>query len=147
MKLEYSMYFKNDLVLPAVLLIALVAFLIVNVCGLVGNIKKSEPLTYSIFAIVCAILVIIPNAIMLSRGVLLISEKESDAISIEGEVTGIEFAHNSPRYYINGEARHGVWIYVDGEKYYMANTEELSVGERVELRYLERSRLVLESAT
>ncbi len=144
MKIDYSLYRKNNLVIPAIGIISLMLFTAVNVCLLFKNLHTPKSIHYYIFSIIVAIIAMIAVSVLLPRGLKLITENESDAVVTEGEITNIEWALDSPKYYIGGKHCRAVLICIGDEKYYMVDTHELSVGDKVQLTYLKNSRFVIE---
>ncbi len=144
MKIDYNLYHKNNLVIPAIMLILVVVYLVYNIYLLFKNLHTSKSHHYYVFALVVGVLFLIPIFASLPRGLNLITEKASDTVITEGTVTNIERIQNSPRYYIDGEPCRAVWICIEDKKYYMVDTHDLSVGDKVQLTYLKNSRFVIE---
>ncbi len=143
MKINYDYYYKNNFIIPLLLLIALVIYMGLDIFMLL---KKSDikSRSYYIFSILVSVLVIVVLTTHLYHGFHLIVEKESDADVISGEITDIQLIYNSPRYYLNGEACHAVWLCIGDQRYYILDTDDISIGDKVQLTYLPRSRFVIE---
>lgn len=143
MKINYDYYYKNNFIIPLLLSIFLVIFMGLNIFMLL---KKSDikSRSYYIFTILVSVLVIVMLTAQLYRGFNLIVEKESDADVISGEITDIQLVYNSPRYSLNSEACHAVWLFIGDQRYYILDTDEISIGDKVQLTYLPRSRFVIE---
>ena len=143
MKIDYNIYYKNNLMIPIVLLLALIIFMIVDIRMLLKNIATKSRYYY-IFSIFVSVIIILCVSIPLHRGICLITEKEQDALIIEGEITDIEWIYNSPRYYLNGKACRAVWVCIGVQKYYIVDTNDISIGDEVQLTYRPRSRFIME---
>ncbi len=142
MKIDYSLYFNNNFVFPVITAVCLTIFAALNIYQIFKNIH-TKTFGFNIIFLVVIIAVIFFTTYPLRQGIFLISEKENDAVVTCGEVTDIEFASFSPRYYLNG-ARKAVWICIGDEKYYCVDNNDITIGDTVSLTYLPKSRCVIE---
>ncbi|MCR3906240.1 MAG: hypothetical protein NUK62_04335 [Tenericutes bacterium] len=76
--------------------------------------------------------------------VYLLVEKESNVISKSGEITLIEDAYNSPRYYYEGNNNiRAKIVTIEDEKFYIYYLGDFAIGDKVNIEYLSKSTFVL----
>lgn len=87
------------------------------------------------------------GGIFLQRGVFLPFEKESDADMVVGIVTEIEPERHSPRYFLEGHegTLRASFVTIDDVTYYFITADGLHPGDRIRIRFLPRSKIVLSS--
>lgn len=73
----------------------------------------------------------------------MLKDDEYSAIIIDGEVEKIEKVVFSPRYMYKESVVFAKIITINGEKYYCITVGDLSIGDYVEVSYLENSRLII----
>ena len=142
MKIDYKIYRKYNLYIPCAGVVFCLAFMVIDVHSLIvaANIHSA----FYIFSIAVMLFVIIGVLFSLRHGIHLVSEKEQAACDICGKVKDVTMVQGSPRYYFGCTARRAVWLHIGEQRYYMVDTGEIAIGDFVRLRYLPRSRFVLE---
>ena len=78
-------------------------------------------------------------------GIFLLFEKEEHSIEMTGEIEGIiDPRHVYGKYIVDEKHVYGEFIFVDGQKYYLMTSGDLTEGDTVSMRVLPRSKFVLE---
>lgn len=151
MKFDYDLYLSGCLIFPIFVTVIAVPGLIScvkKVLGIVIEQRESRGnldgfLIGIIISCVCCALSIGP---LLSGGLCLLVERESDAIEIQGEITQIR---EMPRIIFPAltndydSEKVGVRIVVDDEEYILPTRGTLQVGDYATVRYLPQSGYVL----
>ena len=149
---DYSVYYRQNCVVPIFICLFFFGMLILSIVSLVKDLRShTKERINSIFSAVIvvgiALYLFIASAIPLARGgIYLLFEKESDSVQVSGQVEEtIEIACDGGGRYGSTENNHG-WgeaIIVNGEKYYMTSYYDIKEGDYVVLEVLPRSRLVM----
>lgn len=152
MSFDYGVYFRQNCIVPLLLLLFFAVLLIrvgyrlvlrlsKNFC--LGALKENS-LTLVLLAVL--ILFITISAVPLLRGgIYLLFEKESDAVEMSGviertvEIDGI----TGGKYGTENNNGRGEALIVNGAKYYLTTYGDLKVGDSVVMSVLPRSRFVL----
>ncbi len=149
---DYSVYYRQNCVVPIFICLFFLGMLILSIVSLVKDLRShTKERINSIFSAVIvvgiALYLFIESAIPLARGgIYLLFEKESDSVQVSGQVEEtIEIAFYGGGKYGSTENNHG-WgeaIIVNGKKYYMTSYYDIKEGDYVVLDVLPRSRLVM----
>ena len=151
MKYDYSVYYRQNCVVPLILALFSLAFLSYVLIVFWRSGKKESTDYAKVFLFLCIGCFLLGiNVVSLSRGgIFLLFEKETDQIQIEGIVeetieidslTGAEYRDDNPfRNHGHGEA-----LVIKGEKYYLTSYGDTKVGDYVRLSILPKSHFVLE---
>lgn len=144
MKFDYRLYYRNLFFVPCMVCIALLVFLVVIDEGLSRHIHESSHLAYYVFSSIITSVMFVVVLVSSRQGFYLIKEKESDAVEVTGIVTDTRVVVGSFRYYLDGKVYRADWLVVDEKKYYIISAHDIRLGELVRLKYLPRSRIVLQ---
>ncbi|GEM_PF-4164683 len=145
MEFLYNEYFTNLFVIPFVMCVISISLML----GLIiHNVLAKRPLTikfkiHLIISLFVIILLLIVSVSSLKHGVKLLKDDKNSVIMIEGEIEKIEKVVFSPRYMYNDRVVFAKIITINGEKYYCMTVGDLSIGDYVEVSYLENSRLII----
>ncbi len=104
--------------------------------------SRNTTAAISVFVIVFGIVCLLPGLLNLRYGYALPFEKEADLVETAGTVEEIVKLSQAPDF--NGREEDGFLreVVIDGERYYFMFTEEIAVGDRLELSYFPKSRFV-----
>ena len=153
MTYDYNVYYRQDCIVPLLLVIFVGVIMTKNVVSLLKKctnmntwmvIKQNTPQT--IFIVVFAFLIVVNSIHLLRGGIYLLFEKPSQAVQIVGTVEDtIEIdALTASKYDVDQNHGRGEALVIDGEKYYLTTYGDLKVGDNVVLTVLPRSRFVLQ---
>ena len=148
MTFDYSVYYRQNCIVPLLLSIFSFALFAITLFGVLKQ-KNTRSLKKNLLSIsllcVFAFLVTI-NLIPLFRGgIFLLVEKEKDQIQIFGtieETIELDFLTGS-KYDVENNQGNGEAIVVDGEIYYLVSYGDFDIGSDVKLSVLPRSGFVL----
>ncbi len=145
MEFSYEYYKSTTFTWPLIGCIAfgLIGILVfINLCinvKCISNIKKIMNillLFVIVFGLIC-------NLFHFSYGYKIPLDKKDDAIIAEGEISSIKKAFGSPYYKMENINTNGFLINVSGEIYYIMYIGDIEIGDKVELKYLPKSKIVL----
>lgn len=145
MEFLYNEYFTNLFVIPFVMCVISISLML----GLIiHTLLAKRPLTVKfkidlVISLFVIILLLIVSVSSLKYGVKMSKDDEYSAIIIDGEVEKIEKVVFSPRYMYKESVVFAKIITINGEKYYCMTVGDLSIGDYVEVSYLENSRLII----
>lgn len=96
--------------------------------------------------LVCVFFIFINTSILLNGGIYLITERETDAVYTQGVIQSIEQLpqYSAPKYQTNYGTSFGVKVNINGNNYNIITTEEFEIGTNVTIKYLPKSKFVLE---
>ncbi len=153
MKYDYGVYFRQNCIIPLLILLFL-AFIFarcsynliarITLSSFMESLKKNAKT--GILLLVCFLLICINAIILLRGGIYLLFEKEADAVEISGviehtvEIDGI----TGGKYGVKNNYGRGEALIIDGKKYYLTTYGDLKVGDRVVMLVLPKSKFVLE---
>ncbi len=144
MKFEYKEHILALLVFPVVI-IALLILIIIMSKGAVFNFADM----YFIGIFIVCLCYISFGMLAFSRlkyGIFLLLEKESDVKTMTGKVENVYNSHFTCAYYIyKGHKTHTKVVVVNGIKMYFMSIFNLRVGDIIEVKYLPKSKIVLEA--
>ena len=147
MKYSYNLYLKNAFFIPLIVVILLIAFIILDCVLLMKDIKSNQTksIGYYVFSLAVSVLIlcIFGNA-LIRIGFPLLSDKKAETQVVSGEVTNITYSFYSARYYLNGQIYRGVWVEIEGQKYYLIDMGNIQIGNDVRIQYLPNSHFVME---
>lgn len=137
--------------LPAVVVLFSLGLFVVNGMILVNSLKKhrQEHRISVIGRVAVALLCFCAMGFMsltrLSRGCVLLLEKEEDAVTLTGTIQGMERDRFSPRFSAgpNGTVSYASLITIDDKQYYCLTSDRISKDDRVSIRYLPRSKIIV----
>ena len=149
---DYDLYLRGCLIFPIFVAAIAVPGLVscVKNMWIIVLVRKEKPgdhlqlLAGIIVSCICCVLSIGP---LLSGGLYLLVEKESDAIEIQGEITQIKEMPRMVLPALNnnyGFDKVGVSIVVDGQKCALPTSGILQVGDYATVRYLPQSGYVMD---
>ena len=147
MEYDYSVYYRQNCILPILFSSFCLILLTVFVVSVCKKLSAHEPLDIlqSVLILVTFLLLTTLNLTPLFRGGFwLLFEKENDAVTITGtveETDEIRFA--GAKYGVENNNGFGETLVVDGVKYYLMTYGDTEVGDTVTLKVLPRSRIVL----
>ena len=99
-----------------------------------------------IVMILCVFLLFVNISPLTSGGIHLINEKETDAVYTKGIIQSIEQLnqYSSPKYQTDYGTTFGARVNIDGDIYNIITVEEFAVGDNVKIKYLPKSKFILE---
>ena len=155
MEYSYDVYYINCFETPfCTTLFFGVLFILVNILfvrSIIGNKATSDLLfRYIIVTLILVVCLSVSIGQLAHGGWHLVSEKESDAVQISGEIQSIHeldkfsfpYIGSDDRYYKNS-GPNGVMVTVNGVKCTTIEKGDFEVGDRVTITYLPRSGYVL----
>lgn len=146
MTLSYKNYFLFTLMWPAIYLVFAIILLSLLYLSFTNKIKifniKYKTLVY-IFLILSSFGLFYDSIPTIKYGIYLLTENESDTISTSGEITRIDDAYNSPRYYYEGISTRAKIITINDEQFYIYYIDGFQVGDNVTIEHLSKSTFVL----
>lgn len=146
MTLSYKNYFLFSLIWPAIYLVIAIILLSLIYLSFTNKIKtfnvKYKILVY-IFLILSSFGLFYDSIPTIKHGIYLLMENESNTISTSGEITRIDDAYNSPRYYYEGLSTRAKILTIGDEQFYIYNIDGFKVGDIVTIEYLPKSTFVL----
>ena len=151
MVFDYSVYYKNNFILPLVISLITVFFVIASVRTITVSIKREDSLkakglfVHSIFLLAMILLLVVHLIPLLRGGIFLFSEKEADKIVISGIIEKIEEINycSGVHYNTDEKKRSGEALIINGNKYYIVTHGQFNVGDRVLMEVLPQSKFVL----
>ena len=86
---------------------------------------------------------------LISGGMYLFSEKETDAIYTEGKIESIEQLnqYSSPKYQTDYGTTYGIKVNISGNIYNIITIGKFEIGDSVKIKYLPKSKFILEMYT
>ncbi len=150
----YNDYYRINFVDPIIVAIGSTIALLIAIVSLLQDVKRGQLtarniLSYFMVFAICVYFITI-NAQTLARGgIYLCSERESDAVVVQGIIEKIEECDNSYNQKYgrsatnDGTTSFGVKIIIEENCYYAITSGSLQPGDDVILTYLPRSRFVL----
>jgi len=148
MVFEYSMYYRQNCIVPIILAAISVVLLVINIASII---KMERPLilkkcVFQIVAVCLYVYLIIINLTPLLRGgVHLLYEKEENKTQISGmvEETGEVDFITGAKYGVEQNRGSGESITIQGIKYYLVTYGDLKIGDSVTAEVLPKSKFVL----
>ena len=148
MVFDYDYIFRSICQTPLlIILCSSVVFVKVLIELIKTKFQRSHPhFAFNIVACLIFVLVILEIGGNMKHGIFLLKEGPSDAIECSGYIDSIYPTHLNDKFYLEelGRRVYGSYVVVDGKKLYFACSEELKVGDYVEVRYLPKSTVVLQ---
>ncbi len=146
MEFDYNEYFKilflGSVCIMAFSIIAIVVGTILFIKG--NNFIKFDKRALGYFSSIIVLIFLFSLGFSPFRhGMHLIGEKETDKIVCVGEVNSFKKVYGNNKYVYNGENTFAYYIFIDEQKYYIMNTGDIEIGDKVEFEYLPKSRIVL----
>ena len=147
-KYNYSVYLRQNCIIPLLLLIFSSTFLALTIQSLwkEQDTRQPEELKSIILCGCIAVFLIVVNVVPLARGgIHLLYEKESDQIKETGVIEEkIEIpSFGGAKYETENNNCFGEAIVFNGKKYYLTTYYDLQLGDYVDVSVLPRSRFVL----
>lgn len=151
MKFDYDYYKKTIFEFPIILVIVFSVALVVTTYSFVSkrNVVVNKILSISTYIMLCAFILfgLIDSIGKLKYGIYLNKETPDNALVVIGEIDKIEvlktpITHGykiAPYGKVNAQI-----ITISGKEYYFMYTENLKIGDNVEITYLPKSTIVLE---
>lgn len=159
----YDDYVRSNLTAPLFAVVFCLIMIIANIKTLFQIIKSifeaikskekyavGDVIEKHIIAIIvmifCVFLLSVNIAPLTSGGIHLISEKETDAVYTQGIIQSIEQLnqYSSPKYQTDYGTTFGAKVNIDGDIYNIITVEEFTVGDNVKIKYLPKSKFILE---
>lgn len=149
---EYSLYYDACFVMPLLILIAAVCAIIYATGILIKHTSKKEfrleiLLKVIVFYLVGSFFVCLNGGRLLNGGIMLISEKESSAVTIEGTITAVEdlgkFSFPELKTEYGYSRSNGVLITVGGKRCKASTLGQFEIGDSVSVFYLPKSGYIL----
>ena len=146
MKFEYNEYYRMLVIASICIMTFSLIGILINIILLIKNngYKKFDKriIKYLVSISVLTFLFSL-GAAPFKHGRHLITEKETDKINVIGEVDCIKKTYGINKYSyndVNSFARH---ISIDGEVYYIMYIGDIKIGDKVEVEYLPKSKVIL----
>lgn len=147
MEFSFEEYAKKGLLLPLAQIGIAVAVFVLNIISLVycHFENGSASIVMVLFALGFMFLVMCKQTLSgLKHTWYLITEREWDAVVMQGEVQDVVSLKYSPNYCMPGETTaKAALLTIDGEELYLMSADGLAVGKALIIRYLPKSRVVL----
>ena len=146
MTFAYAVYRRAGLIVPCEAILFAGALGVACLVYFFRRTKRTLPAFFASAAPALALLAFFTavNLPTLRYSVHLLGETEADAMIASGVLEDIAPVENSPKYHTEAErVARAVLLTVDGEIYYCMTDRGLHAGDRVRLRYLPQSRMVL----
>ena len=146
MKFEYNVYFKVLVIASVFIMTFSIIGILINIILLIKNngfIKFDKRIMNYFISIIIFVFLFSIGFGPFKHGIHLITEKETDKISVIGEVDCIKKTYGINKYSyndVNSFARH---ISIDGEVYYIMYIGDIKIGDKVEVEYLPKSKVIL----
>ena len=153
MQFNYETYRVDNCLIPLFFLIFTIVIFIVFIIGYVRYFgsgvshRSFLEIAKMFLGLVVILFLMMYEIIPLSRGgIYLLSEKENDAIEITGEIESTFELHfiGHMKYDVKQNQGMGEGIVIDGTKYYLMTYGDYKEGDRVTIKVLPKSKLVLE---
>ena len=151
MQCNYETYFRQNCVIPTLLILFCIILIVIFIFKAVSNIHYKSIKTYEIlklaFFLLIFVFLISVNIPPLARGgIHLFFEKEKDAIAIEGQIEDtFELSwFGGSKYGVEQNHGNGEGIIINGTKYYLMTYGDLKKGNSVSIKILPKSKLILE---
>lgn len=153
MKFEYSVYFRQNFIVPLCLLVFCFIFFIPSIIRFVidlihkaadhsiGNLIK-----HVAFLLILSFLVTLNLIPLMRGGFFLLFEREKDAIEIEGTIEELDELSwfGGSKYDFEQNHGNGETIVINGVKYYLMTYGTFQLGDCVIIKVLPKSKLILE---
>ena len=147
MKFEYNVYFKVLVIASVFIMTFSIIGILINIILLIKNngfIKFDKRIMNYFISIIIFVFLFSIGFGPFKHGIHLITEKETDKISVIGEVDCIKKTYGINKYSYNNDvnsfAHH---ISIDGEVYYIMYIGDIKIGDKVEVEYLPKSKVIL----
>ena len=146
MKFEYNDYYKVLVIASIFIMTFSLIAILINIILLIKNngyIKFDKRIIKYLVSIIVLAFFFSLGAAPFKHGRHLITEKETDKINVIGEVDRIKKTYGINKYSyndVNSFARH---ISIDGEVYYIMYIGDIKIGDKVEVEYLPKSKVIL----
>lgn len=146
MKFSYEYYLSNTFTFP---LIACIGFALAATVLFVQVVRKGKTVFESKNIISLVLLVamccgLITNCLHLAFGCKLPLDKSGETQVVTGKIETIEKVAISPMYKLENENSKAYRLNIDGKYYYVMSATGVSVGDFVEVTYLNNSKFVVE---
>ena len=147
MKFEYNDYYKVLVIASIVVMTFSLIGLLINLFLLIKNngyIKFDKRIIKYLVSIVVLAFFFSLGAAPFKHGRHLITEKETDKINVIGEVDRIKKTYGINKYSYNNEVNSfAYYIYIEGQEYYIMYIGDIKIGDKVEVEYLPKSKVIL----
>ena len=151
---SYNDYYLINFANPFVVAIGSFSILLCTIVSLFRSIKRGQYTAKTIVPcligfVICVYFIIINVQTLARGGIYLCSEKESEAVVIQGTIEEIEECDNSYNQKYgrsatnDGTTSFGVKILIEGNCYYAITSGGLQPGDDAIITYLPKSRFVL----
>ncbi len=146
MKFEYNEYYRM-LVIGSICImtISLIGILIDIILIIKNNgyIKFDKRIIKYLVSIIVHAFFFSLGAAPFKHGRHLITEKETDKINVIGEVDRIKNTYGINKYVYKDENSFAYYIYIEGQEYYIMYIGDIKIGDKVEVEYLPKSKVIL----
>jgi hypothetical protein len=146
MSLSYKDYFLITLIWPVIYFVVAIILLLLLYLSITKKITtfhvKNKILVY-VFLILSSFGLFYYSVPTVKYGIYLLIENESNTISKSGEITRIEDAYNSPRYYYEGISSRAKIVTIHDKNFYIYFLGDFEVGDIVNIEYLPKSTFIL----
>ena len=144
---EYNDYYKVLVIASILIMTFSLIGILINIILLIKNngyIKfDKRKIRYLVSIILLAFLFSL-GAVPFKHGRHLITEKETDKINVIGEVDFIKKTYGINKYSYNNDVNSfACHISIDGEVYYIMYIGDIKIGDKVEVEYLPKSKVIL----
>ncbi len=153
MRFEYSVYFRQNCIVPLCLLVFCFIFFIPSIIRFVIDLihktadhSIGNRIKHVAFLLILSFLVTVNLIPLVRGGIFLLSERETDAIEVEGIIEELDelsflggFKYPYEQNHGNGET-----IVIDGTRYYIMTYDKFQCGDCVIIKVLPKSKLILE---
>lgn len=146
MKFEYNEYYRLLVIASICIMTFSLIGILINIILLIKNngyIKFDKRIIKYLVSIIVHAFFFSLGAAPFKHGRHLITEKETDKINVIGEVDCIKETYGINKYVYKDENSFAYYIYIEGQEYYIMYIGDIKIGDKVEVEYLPKSKVIL----